>query len=155
MARLHVVLVAPEIPWNTGNIGRTCLAVNADLHLVEPLGFSLADKQLRRAGLDYWPRVRLMVWPDWNAIEAELPSLGVAFFFAARGARTFDQVEYPESTVLVFGRESTGLPAAILRERAVSVVSIPMSDPQLRSLNLSTSVAVAAYEVRRQWAGRR
>jgi tRNA (cytidine/uridine-2'-O-)-methyltransferase len=154
MARLHVVLVAPEIHWNTGNVGRTCLAVNADLHLIEPLGFSLSDKQVRRAGLDYWPRVRLTVWPDWNALVTELPRMGAAYFFAARAPRSFDQVEYAESTVLVFGRESVGLPAAILHDHAGSVVSIPMLDPQLRSLNLSTSVAVAAYEFRRQWAGK-
>lgn len=154
MARLHVVLVAPEIHWNTGNAGRTCLAVDADLHLVEPLGFSLADKHVRRAGLDYWPRVRVTVWPDWDAFTRELPRLGAPYFFAARAPRRYDEVEYPESTVLIFGRESVGLPAAILDGQADASVSIPMLDPKLRSLNLSTSVAIAAYEVRRQWARR-
>jgi tRNA (cytidine/uridine-2'-O-)-methyltransferase len=154
MAHLHVVLVAPEIHWNTGNAGRTCLAVDADLHLVRPLGFSLADKQVRRAGLDYWPRVRVRVWPDWSVFEAELPALGAPFFFTAGAARRYHEVAYPDSTVLIFGSESVGLPGPLLERQSQSLVSIPMRDPALRSLNLSTSVAVAAFEVRRQW-GRR
>ena len=154
MARLHVVLVAPEIHWNTGNVGRTCLAVDADLHLVQPLGFSLSDKHLHRAGLDYWPRVRLTVWPQWQALAEELPRLGTPFLFSTRASRSYDQVDYPEGTVLVFGCESVGLPPEILAERAESLVSIPMADAELRSLNLSTAVAVGAYEVRRQWTRR-
>jgi tRNA (cytidine/uridine-2'-O-)-methyltransferase len=154
MARLHIVLVHPEIHWNTGNVGRTCLAVDAELHLVEPLGFSLDDKHVRRAGLDYWPRVRLHVWPGWPALEAELPRLGHAYFLSTRAAGRFTDVAFPDPTVLVFGRESVGLPAEILDAHAGAAISIPMVDPELRSLNLSTSVAVAAYEVRRQWAAR-
>jgi tRNA (cytidine/uridine-2'-O-)-methyltransferase len=150
MAGLHVVLVAPEIHWNTGNAGRTCLAVDADLHLVRPLGFSLDDRQLRRAGLDYWPRVRVHVWPDWATFESALPGLGTPFFFAPRAARDYTAVNYPESTVLVFGCESLGLPASILEAHAGSTVAIPMTDPALRSLNLSTSVAVGLLEVARQ-----
>jgi tRNA (cytidine/uridine-2'-O-)-methyltransferase len=152
MAGLHIVLVNPEIHWNTGNVGRTCLAVDADLHLVEPLGFSLDDKRVRRAGLDYWPRVRVRVWPDWAALAAELPRLGAPYFFATRAGRRFTDVVFAEPTVLVFGRESVGLPAEILDAHPEAAVSIPMADAALRSLNLSTSVAVAAYEVRRQWA---
>lgn len=155
MERLHVVLVAPEIHWNTGNAGRTCLGVDADLHLVHPLGFSLSDKNLRRAGLDYWPRVRVTEWPDWSALARELPRLGAPFFFTAKAARHYDQMTYPAATVLIFGCESVGLPESILSAHAEAQVSIPMVDPHLRSLNLSTSVAVAAYEVRRQWTGRR
>jgi tRNA (cytidine/uridine-2'-O-)-methyltransferase len=154
MARLHVVLVTPEIPWNTGNVGRTCLGVDADLHLIAPLGFSLEDRQVRRAGLDYWPRVRVTLWPDWATFAAELPRLGSACFFSTRAARRYFEVEYPNPAVLIFGRESVGLPPAILEAHAASTVSIPMLDPELRSLNLSTSVAIAAYEVRRQWAAR-
>lgn len=154
MACLHVVLVAPEIHWNTGNVGRTCLAVDAELHLVQPLGFSLADKHLRRAGLDYWPRVRLTVWPDWAAFAAELPRLGAAHFFSTRAARSYDLIEYPPATVLIFGSESVGLPAELLERHAEATVRIPMLDPELRSLNLSTSAAIAAFEVRRQWARR-
>jgi len=152
MGRLHVVLVHPEIHWNTGNAGRTCLAVDAELHLVAPLGFSLDDKHVRRAGLDYWPRVRLRVWPDWPAFAVALPSLGQPHFLAARAARRFTEVTYPDDTVLIFGRESDGLPPEILAAHADATISIPMADPALRSLNLSTSVAVAAYEVRRQWS---
>ena len=150
---LHVVLVAPEIPWNTGNAGRTCLAVGAQLHLVEPLGFSLAEREVRRAGLDYWARVAPVVWPDWAAFEARLPELGTPFFFAPRARHGFRDVAYPERTVLVFGCESVGLPPEILTPNAERTVEIPMQDRELRSLNLSTSVAVAAYEVQRQWGG--
>ena len=147
---LHIVLVAPEIHWNTGNVGRTTLAVGAELHLVEPLGFSLEEKQVRRAGLDYWPRVRLRVWPDWPTLEAALPTLGEPFFFSAAATRAHWEVRYPADTVLVFGRESVGLPAALLERHAERLVRIPMADPALRSLNLSTAAAVAAYEVLRQ-----
>ena len=154
MPRLHIVLVEPEIHWNTGNVGRTSLAVDAELHLVQPLGFSLDDREIRRAGLDYWPRVRLTVWPGWEVFEAQLGRLGQPFFFSTRARRAFTEVAYPEDTVLVFGRESVGLPAALLAKHADATVTIPMVDPKLRSLNLSTSAAVAAYEVRRQWARR-
>jgi len=151
MADLHVVLVAPEIHWNTGNAGRTCLAVGAQLHLVQPLGFSLDDAQVRRAGLDYWPRVNPRVWPGWDAFEQALPALGTPFFFAASGAQPFQDVRYPRPAVLVFGRESVGLSPELLARYRGRTVNIPMLDPALRSLNLSTSVGVAAYEVRRQW----
>jgi tRNA (cytidine/uridine-2'-O-)-methyltransferase len=148
---LHVVLVEPEIHWNTGNAGRTCLAAGAQLHLVGPLGFSLEDKEVRRAGLDYWPRVAPRVWPDWAAFERALPSLGAPFLFTARAPRRFQDVAYAKPAVLIFGRESVGLDAQILARHAADTVAIPMLDRELRSLNLSTSVALALYEVRRQW----
>ena len=148
---LHVVLVEPEIHWNTGNAGRTCLAAGAQLHLVGPLGFSLEDKEVRRAGLDYWPRVAPRVWPDWAAFERALPSLGAPFLFTARAPRRFQDVAYAKPAVLIFGRESVGLDAQILARHAADTVAIPMRDRELRSLNLSTSVALALYEVRRQW----
>jgi tRNA (cytidine/uridine-2'-O-)-methyltransferase len=148
------VLLCPEIHWNTGNAGRTSLAVGAELHLIEPLGFSLDDRQVRRAGLDYWPRVRLRVWPGWPAFEAALPALGEPFFFSPAGPQRHWEVRYPEDTVLVFGRESVGLPPQLLARHPDRVVSLPMHDPALRSLNLSTAVAVAAYEVERQRAER-
>ena len=152
MSELHVVLVEPEIHWNTGNAGRTCLAVGAQLHLVEPLGFSLDEAQVRRAGLDYWPRVNPRVWPSWDAFERALPTLGAPFFFSSRsGARTFQAIAYPRPAVLIFGRESVGLPPELLARHPAETVSIPMLDPALRSLNLSTSVALATYEARRQW----
>jgi tRNA (cytidine/uridine-2'-O-)-methyltransferase len=150
MPSLHIVLVEPEIAWNTGNVGRTSLAVGADLHLVEPLGFSLDDRQVRRAGLDYWPRVRLRVWPDWEALAGTLPALGEPFLFTAAAARAYWEPRYPADTVLVFGRESVGLPAEVLARYPGNQLRIPMADPQLRSLNLSTAAALAAYEVARQ-----
>ena len=130
---IHVVLVHPEIHWNTGNAGRTCLAVGATLHLVEPLGFSLEESQVKRAGLDYWEHVKLRVWPSWDALERELPSLGE-----------------PENVVLVFGRETGGLPAELHERYRDRFVGMPILSPRVRSLNLSTSVAVAMYEVLRQ-----
>ena len=150
---LHVVLVTPEIHWNTGNAGRTCLAAGARLHLVEPLGFSLDAREVRRAGLDYWPRVAPRLWPSWERLEAALPGLGEPYFFSAGAPRELWQVEFPERAVLVFGRESDGLPAAIRERWAERLVAIPMADPGLRSLNLSTAVAVALYEVLRQRRG--
>ena len=149
-ADLHVVLVSPEIAWNTGNAGRTCLAAGARLHLVEPLGFSLADRQVRRAGLDYWPRVDPRVWPSWDALEAALPALGEPFFFSSEAPQDFWSVSFPERAVLVFGQESIGLPPAIRTTHRDRLVRIPMADPELRSLNLSTAVALALYEALRQ-----
>src|SRR5262249_27572565 len=115
---LHVVLVEPEIHWNTGNAGRTCLAAGAQLHLVGPLGFSLEDKQVRRAGLDYWPRVGPRVWLDWAAFERALPSLGAPYLFTARAEQRFQDVAYQRPAVLIFGRESVGLDPQILARRA-------------------------------------
>ncbi len=150
MTDLHIVLVEPEIHWNTGNAGRTCLAVGAQLHLVEPLGFSLDEREVRRAGLDYWPRVNPRVWPSWAAFEEALPGLGEPWFFSAEASDDFWSARYPEPAVLVFGRESVGLPMEIREKYRERLVRIPMLDPGIRSLNLSTSVALAAYEVRRQ-----
>lgn len=148
---LHVCLVHPEIHFNTGNVGRTCLAAGARLHLVEPLGFSLDDAAVRRAGLDYWPRVEPRVWPGWRELEGSLPELGEPFFFTSEAERTLWDVAYPERTVLVFGPESVGLEPAIRQQYEDRLLRIPMADPALRSLNLSTSVGIALYEVLRQW----
>ncbi len=147
---LHVVLVEPEIHWNTGNAGRTCLAAGAQLHLVEPLGFQLDAREVRRAGLDYWPRVAPRVWPDWPACEAALPELGTSYYFSAEAERELWQVRFDPRCALVFGRESVGLPAALRQRVHTQLVRIPMRDPALRSLNVSTSVAIALYEVLRQ-----
>ncbi len=152
---LHVVLVHPEIPWNAGNIGRTCLAAGAQLHLVRPLGFSLTDPEVRRAGLDYWPRVAPVVWPDWDALARSLPTLGDPLLFSAEGERDLFEVTIPPRVALIFGRESAGLPAQVRRAFADRLVRIPMSDPGLRSLNLSSAVAVALYEAIRQQRLRR
>ncbi len=146
----HVVLVHPEIHWNTGNAGRSCLATGARLHLVEPLGFSLDEREVRRAGLDYWPRVDLSLWPSWERFEAELPGLGEPYLFSAEGGRDYWSVAFPPSPVLIFGKESTGLPAELRRHYSDRLLTIPMVDREVRSLNLSTSVAVVLYELMRQ-----
>jgi tRNA (cytidine/uridine-2'-O-)-methyltransferase len=152
VSSLHIILVEPEIHWNTGNIGRTTLAAGADLHLVEPLGFSLDSRYLLRAGLDYWPRVRLKVWPSWDEIERNLPDLGEPFFFSSQAQRLHWEVSYPERVALVFGRESVGLPKPLLDRHAEHTVRIPMAEPALRSINLSTSAGIAMFEVARQRA---
>lgn len=149
-AALHVALVEPEIHWNTGNAGRTCLAAGAQLHLVGPLGFSLEEREVRRAGLDYWPRVKPRIWPSWADFEERLSELGEPFFFSAEGARDFWSVSYPERSVLVFGRESVGLPREIRERYRDRLLAVPILDPEVRSINLSTSVAVVLYEVMRQ-----
>ena len=149
-ARPHVVLVRPEIHWNTGNAGRTCLAAGAQLHLIHPLGFSLTDRRLRRAGLDYWPRVAPTVWKDWATFERELPRLGEPFLFSAEAKRDFWSVRFPPETVLIFGPESKGLPLPLRRRYRERLVRVPMADPALRCLNLSSTVAVALFEVLRQ-----
>src|ERR1700758_4544130 len=109
----HVALVHPEIHWNTGNAGRTCLAAGATLHLVEPLGFSLSERQVKRAGLDYWKHVDRRVWPSWDAFDKELPKLGHPYFFSAKAERPLWDVQFrePSDLVLIFGGETTGLPA--------------------------------------------
>lgn len=150
---MHVVLVAPEIPPNTGSIGRLCVATHTPLHLIEPLGFALDDYHLRRAGLDYWPFVDLHVWPDWPTFVAAGPR-GRFLCFCARGGRPYTAVAYRQDDVLVFGCESRGLPPAIRTAHADGLVSIPMDSAHVRSLNLATAVAIALFEARRQVAGR-
>ena len=145
---LHIVLVEPEIPQNTGNIARTCAATGSELHLVEPLGFRLEDKYLKRAGLDYWPMVRVHVHPDFADVLAAYPD--AAFFYASTKApRSYAQVSYPEDAFLVFGRESRGLPENLLERVYDRCVRIPMVEGA-RSLNLSNSVAICVYEALRQ-----
>ena len=149
---IHVVLVHPEIHWNTGNAGRTCLAAGATLHLIEPLGFSLDEREVKRAGLDYWEHVDLRVWPNWRAFEEQLPTLGEPFFFSTKARALFWDAPLgaSENVVLVFGRETGGLPGELHERYAERFVAMPILSPKVRSLNLSTSVAVAVYEVLRQ-----
>ena len=151
---MHVVLVHPEIHWNTGNAGRSCLATGATLHLVEPLGFSLDEKQVRRAGLDYWEHVDRRVWRSWNEFEAALPSLGEPFFFSTQAERTFWDAPLgaSDSVVLIFGRETGGLPDEVRTRYRDRLVSMPILSSRVRSLNLSTCVGIALYEVLRQRA---
>ncbi|MEM7349925.1 MAG: tRNA (cytidine(34)-2'-O)-methyltransferase [Acidobacteriota bacterium] len=146
----HVVLVEPQIPWNTGNVGRTCLATGAQLHLVRPLGFSLEDRYLRRAGLDYWQHLAPQIWPSWSSFETTLPELGEPFLFSAEGELSLWQARFPRDAVLIFGSETTGLAPALRQQHAERLLTIPMQPGPVRSLNLSTSVAVAIYEWRRQ-----
>ena len=149
---IHVVLVQPEIHWNTGNAGRTCLATGATLHLVRPLGFSLDEREVKRAGLDYWEHVDRHVWESWAEFEAALPTLGEPFFFSTRATRMLWDAPLGASkdVVLVFGRETGGLPPDIHERYRDRFVGMPIHSPHVRSLNLSTSVAVAVYEVLRQ-----
>jgi tRNA (cytidine/uridine-2'-O-)-methyltransferase len=148
----HIVLVHPEIHWNTGNAGRTCLAAGATLHLVEPLGFSLDERQVRRAGLDYWENVDLRVWPSWAAFENELPNLGDPYFFSTKAKRLFWDVPLAgqPDVVLIFGSETAGLPAELHERYGDRFVGMPILSSSVRSLNLSTAVAIALYEVIRQ-----
>ncbi|MEO8195207.1 MAG: tRNA (cytidine(34)-2'-O)-methyltransferase [Thermoanaerobaculia bacterium] len=154
MPRLHVALVAPEIHWNTGNAGRTCLAVGAQLHLVDPLGFSLAGREVRRAGLDYWERVAVQRWDGWTHFESALPALGAPYFFSADADLDYWDVEYPSPVTLVFGGESRGLPGELRERYRDRLVRLPIADREVRSLNLSTCVGIAVYEVLRQWRRR-
>lgn len=151
---INVVLVNPEIHWNTGNAGRTCLAAGARLHLIEPLGFSLDEKQVKRAGLDYWEHVDLRVWPDWDAFQEQLPSLGTAFFFSTKAKKLFWHAPLgrADDVVLIFGRETGGLAAELHERYNERFVTMPIASPLVRSLNLSTSVGIAVYEVLRQRA---
>lgn len=149
---LHVVLVHPEIHWNTGNAGRTCLAAGATLHLIEPLGFSLDAREVKRAGLDYWEHVDLRVWPSWEAFEGELPALGTPYFLSTKATQCLWDAPLSASAdvVLIFGRETSGLPQELHERHANHFVSLPMHSPHARSLNLSTTVAIGVYEVLRQ-----
>lgn len=147
-----MVLVEPLIPPNTGNVARLCAATGAWLHLVEPLGFDLDHRKLKRAGLDYWPDVRLSVYADFEALAARLhqPS---AVFFSKLAERTYTDVDYGDGPVLVFGRETTGLDPTLRRRYRDRMARIPIR-PAVRSLNLSNAVAIAVYEVMRRRAFR-
>jgi tRNA (cytidine/uridine-2'-O-)-methyltransferase len=146
---LHVVLYQPEIPYNTGSVGRTCVAVGAKLWLVRPLGFRVDDYYLRRAGLDYWEHLAWQVVDDWDELQREIRS-GHRWFFTTKAERSYLDAHYQRGDVLVFGSESSGLPEGLMAGHAESQLRIPTST-NVRSLNLSNAVAVAAYEALRQW----
>jgi len=142
----HVVLVAPEIHWNTGNIGRTCLGAGAFLHLVKPLGFSLDSRQIKRAGLDYWGKVPLKVWESFNQFEETIgPGKDETVLFTKKGKNLFWSMPASKRMFLIFGSETRGLPLEILTRYADATYRIPISGG-LRSLNLSTAVGIALYE---------
>jgi tRNA (cytidine/uridine-2'-O-)-methyltransferase len=150
---LHVVLHQPEIPYNTGSVGRTCVAVGAKLWLVRPLGFRIDDYYLRRAGLDYWEHLECEVVDDWAALMARLPieaPNASTWFFTKTASRKYTDVRFTTGDVLVFGSESRGLPPSLLEVHTQSTLRIPIRE-QVRSLNLSNTVAIAAYEALRQW----
>jgi len=146
---MDVVLVAPEIPQNTGSIGRLCVATDSPLHLIDPLGFTIDDRHLRRAGLDYWPHVRWSRHASWDAfLAARRP--GRLLCFAARTSRPYTTVRFREDDFLVFGCESRGLPTSIREAHADATFGIPLASEHVRSLNLATAVAVVVYEGLRQ-----
>jgi tRNA (cytidine/uridine-2'-O-)-methyltransferase len=147
--RLHIVLHQPEIPPNTGAVGRTCVALAAKLWLVRPLGFRIDEKTLRRAGLDYWQHLEWEVVDDWAALERMLP-LERAWYFTKSARHSFWNVQYSLADILVFGCETAGLPPSILERYRERTLRIP-TRPEVRSLNLSNSVAIAAYEASRQF----
>jgi len=151
---LHVVLHEPEIPPNTGNIGRTCVAVGAKLWLVRPLGFKLDDYYLRRAGLDYWDDLEWEAVDSWDALLAALAAegAGTRWLFSAKASTPYTTAAFVRGDVLVFGSESSGLPRALQAAHGATLLTIP-SRPQVRSLNLSSAAAVVIYEAVRQWGG--
>ena len=146
---LHVVLIEPEIPPNTGNIGRLCLATGAHLHLVKPLGFSLADRELKRAGLDYWQDVRVTVWESFAELQAAQPAEARYFFLTTKTERAYWDARFQDGDFLVFGRETRGLPEPLLAQHAERCLTIPMSG-STRSLNLATAAGIVLYEAVRQ-----
>jgi tRNA (cytidine/uridine-2'-O-)-methyltransferase len=148
--RFHIVLVEPEIPPNTGNIARTCAATGTALHLVKPLGFDVGDRAVRRAGLDYWPLVNLSIHESLSAFLAEHAGAPM-YFVSTKGKKRYSDIRYENGAMLLFGRETKGLPQELLAENEARAVRVPMlPDERLRSLNLANSVAIVLYEALRQ-----
>ncbi len=148
MAKLNIVMVEPEIPQNTGNVARTCAATGARLHLVGPMGFAIDDKKLKRAGLDYWRYLDITYYDGLDEFFSQ--NTGNFFYFTTKGRKAHSEVEYPDNCYLLFGKETKGLPEELLMQHPEACVRIPMAG-EIRSLNLSNSVAIGVYEVLRQW----
>ena len=148
MKKLNIVLYSPEIPQNTGNISRTCAVTGAALHIIRPIGFEISDRTLKRAGLDYWDKLDVTYYDDYNDFLDKNPGAEL-YLFSAKGKKCYADIKYQYGTYLVFGRESVGLPEELVRANLERSVRIPMIE-SVRCLNLSNSVAVAAYEVFRQ-----
>lgn len=146
--KLNIVLVEPQIPQNTGNIARTCAVTGARLHIVKPMGFTPTDKQLKRAGLDYWHHLDITYYENLGDFFSK--SEGNFYYFTTKAQNRYSDVSYTDDCYIIFGREDAGLPEQLLFENKEKCVRIPML-PTLRSLNLSNSVAIAAYEILRQW----
>jgi tRNA (cytidine/uridine-2'-O-)-methyltransferase len=147
---MHIVLVEPEIPPNTGNIARLCAATKTCLHLIEPFGFRLEDKDLKRAGMDYWRQVDWKRWAGWQAFKSQLPPGARLWYVESGGPQHYAQVQYRADDFLVFGRETAGLPQTILEQNRETWLRIPMFNPDSRSLNLSNCAALVLFEALRQ-----
>ena len=148
MAKLNIVLHEPEIPANTGNIGRTCVATGTRLHLIEPLGFSLSEKAIKRAGMDYWKDLDVTTYLDYEEFLRKNPGASI-YYATTKGLQTYTDVQYEEDCFIMFGKESAGIPEEILMENKENCIRIPMIN-DIRSLNLSNSVAIVLYEALRQ-----
>ena len=148
MAKLNIVLLEPEIPANTGNIGRTCVATDTRLHLIEPLGFSLSEKALKRAGMDYWGQLDVTTYVNYEDFLQKNPKAKI-YYATTKGRHVYSDVQYEEDCYIMFGKESAGIPEEILKDHPNECVRIPMIG-ETRSLNLSNSVAIVLYEALRQ-----
>ncbi|MDG6077987.1 tRNA (cytidine(34)-2'-O)-methyltransferase [Erythrobacter litoralis] len=145
-----IVLVQPEIPGNTGAVGRTCVALDMELVLIHPLGFEISDKRVKRSGLDYWPHIRLVQFESWaDFLRARQPRADQLFLFEEYAARSFYEPVYPDDAYLVFGRETKGIPEEIVAAHRESLVGLPMRSDKVRSLNLANTVSAAAYQALR------
>jgi tRNA (cytidine/uridine-2'-O-)-methyltransferase len=145
-----IVLIQPEIPGNTGSVGRTCVALGMELILIHPLGFEITDTRVKRAGLDYWPHVHLTEYASWDAfLTARTPRAEQLFLFEEFGAKSFYEPDYPDDAMLVFGKETTGIPKPIIDRHADRLVKLPMRSDVIRSLNLANTVTAAAYQALR------
>ena len=150
LGMLNVVLVNPEIPHNTGAAGRLCLATGAKLHLVKPLGFSIDDRQVKRAGLDYWKDVDLCLWENWQTFsESVAPDAGI-YMLTTKTNQAYWDVEFKDGDYIVFGPETRGLPETMLQQHTDQCLTIPMQEDSTRSLNLATTVGIVLYEAVRQ-----
>jgi tRNA (cytidine/uridine-2'-O-)-methyltransferase len=147
---MQIVLLEPEIPPNTGNVARLCAATNSLLHLIEPFGFKLDDSRLKRAGMDYWEHVRWFRWKNWSEFQGQLPTGTKLWFIESHGPKCYSEVRFGSEDCLVFGRETAGLPKALLEEHRDAWLRIPMFNPKARSLNLSNCVALVLFEALRQ-----
>ena len=145
-----IVLVQPEIPGNTGAVGRTCVALGMELVLIHPLGFVISDTRLKRSGLDYWQHIRLAEFASWQAfLDERAPRAGQMFLFEEYAPRSFYEPDYPDDAYLVFGCETKGLPEGIVADHRESLVALPMLSDKVRSLNLANTVSAAAYQAMR------
>jgi tRNA (cytidine/uridine-2'-O-)-methyltransferase len=147
---MHVVLLEPEIPPNTGNVARLCAATNSTLHLIEPFGFKLDDSQLKRAGMDYWQHVRWFRWRNWSEFRAQVSPESLLWYIESNGPKRYSDARFGPDDYLVFGRETAGLPKRLLEESRDSWLRIPMFNTNARSLNLSNCVALVLFEGLRQ-----